>query len=70
MLSTSYSVKEQMIVAIATVLQFSPKEVGHSILYPALPPQSVEPHKAFKFVAHVYSHELLTNGIAGEIHYM
>lgn len=31
MMSTSYSVKQQMITAIATILEFSPKEVSSSV---------------------------------------
>lgn len=33
-MSTSYSVKQQMITAIATILEFSPKEVGSSVHVP------------------------------------
>lgn len=30
-MSTTYSVKQQMITAIATILEFSPKEVYYSV---------------------------------------
>ena len=33
MMSTSYSVKQQMITAIGTILEFSPKEVNTTCLH-------------------------------------